>query len=77
MADASLSPPACEPIICSDHPTSPVNAVNRAPAADEWDILNDDVMIEVAPERPCGTIRVKLVYAGRSTPIPADDPWAE
>ena len=77
MADASLSPPACEPIICPDHPTPPAEPVNRMPAADEWEILNDDVMIEVAPERPCGTIRVKLVYAGRSTPIPADDPWAE
>jgi hypothetical protein len=77
MADASLSPPACEPIIGPDHPTSPAEAVDRAPAADEWDILNDDVMIEVAPDRPCGTIRVKLVYAGRSAPIPADDPWAE
>jgi hypothetical protein len=47
------------------------------PSADEVDILNDDVLIVASPERPCGTIRVKLVYAGRSTPIPADDPWAE
>jgi hypothetical protein len=44
---------------------------------EEMGILNDDVMIDVAPDRPCGMIRVKLVYAGRSTPIPADDPWAE
>jgi hypothetical protein len=77
MADASFSPPACEPIIGPDHPAPPAEVVDRAPAADEWDILNDDVMIEVAPDRPCGTIRVKLVYAGRSTPIPADDPRAE
>jgi hypothetical protein len=34
-------------------------------------------MIEVAPDRPGGTIRVKLAYNGRSIPIPADDPWAE
>jgi hypothetical protein len=45
--------------------------------AEEMGILNDDVMIDVAPDRPCGTIRVKLVYAGKSLPIPADDPWAE
>jgi hypothetical protein len=45
--------------------------------AEEMGILNDDVMIDVAPDRPCGTIRVKLVYAGRSLPIPADDPWAD
>ena len=43
----------------------------------ELDVLNDDVMIEVAPERPGGTIRVTLAYEGRSTPIPAEDPWAE
>jgi hypothetical protein len=44
---------------------------------EEPETLNDDVMINVVPNRPCGTIRVKLVYAGRSTPIPADVPWAE
>jgi hypothetical protein len=77
MADASLSPPACEPIVYSDHPPSQAEPLDRATAADDGDILNDDVMIEVAPDRPCGTIRVKLVYAGRSAPIPADDPWAE
>jgi hypothetical protein len=46
-------------------------------AAEEMAILNDDVMIDIAPDRPCGKIRVKLVYGGRSTPIPADDPWAD
>jgi hypothetical protein len=70
MPDVSLSPPTCEPILCPDHPASPAEAVDRAPGADECDILNDDVMIEVAPDRPCATIRVKPVYAGRSTPIP-------
>jgi hypothetical protein len=53
---------------------APVEAGLRA---QEMGILNDDVMIDVAPDRPCGTIRVKLVYAGKSLPIPADDPWAE
>jgi hypothetical protein len=43
----------------------------------EMDVMNDDVMIEVAPERPRGTIRVRLIQAGRSSPIPAEDPWAE
>ena len=70
--------------------TSPLNydAIHRPPPpeaapveatrmAAEMGILNDDVMIDVAPDRPSGTIRVKLVYAGRSLPIPADDPWAE
>jgi hypothetical protein len=47
------------------------------PTAEEMGVLNDDVMIESAPDRTQGTIRVKLVYAGRSTPIAADEPWAE
>jgi hypothetical protein len=50
--------------------------VEPAMTAEEMGILNDDVMIDLAPDRPCGTIRLKLVYAGRSLPIPADDPWA-
>jgi len=41
------------------------------------EILNDEVLIDIAPDRPCGTIRVKLVHAGRSSPIPAENPWAE
>jgi hypothetical protein len=53
-----------------------VAPIEVTPTAEEMDILNDDVMIVVAPDRPCGTIRVRLVYAGRSEPIPADDPWA-
>jgi len=48
-----------------------------SPLPQEPDVLNDDVLIEVPPDRPCGTIRVKLAYEGRSIPIPADDPWAE
>jgi hypothetical protein len=54
-----------------------VAPVEAMATPEEMDNLNDDVMIAVAPDRPCGTIRVKLVYAGRSKPIPADDPWAE
>jgi hypothetical protein len=40
-------------------------------------VLNDEVMIENAPDRPAGTIRVRLAYAGASTPLLADDPWAD
>ncbi len=54
-----------------------VAPVDSLPAADVMSILNDDLMIEVAPDRPTGTIRVKLVYAGRSTSVPIADPWAE
>jgi hypothetical protein len=54
-----------------------VRVVEASTTLGETDILNDELMIDVAPDRPCGTIRVKLVYAGRSTPIPVDDPWAE
>ncbi len=75
MADVSTM--ACGPTRRSDHPVPAVAPVEMSPAVDEFDIINDDVLIEVAPDRPSGTIRVKLVYAGRSLPIPADDPWAE
>jgi hypothetical protein len=47
------------------------------PASDALGAFDDKVMIEIAPDRPCGTIRVKLVYTGRSTPIQVDDPWAK
>ena len=74
---AEVSPMSCAPIRSPDHSSTVGGQVQASPTDDELDILNDDVLIEVAPERPCGTIRVKLVPAGRSTPIPADDPWAE
>jgi hypothetical protein len=74
---AEVSPMACEPISPPDHPATAVAPVQASPTADEVDILNDGVLIEVTPEKPCGTIRVKLASAGRSAPIPADDPWAE
>jgi hypothetical protein len=57
--------------------SSEVVSVEALSPAEEPAILNDDVIIDVAPDRPGGTIRVKLAYSGRSTPIPADDPWAE
>jgi hypothetical protein len=56
---------------------SEVPPIERSSPTDEMDVLNDDVMIETDPDRPCGTIRVKLVYDGRSTPIPAEDPRSE
>ena len=74
---AETSPLACESMTGSAHSGPAMTPGEASPPADELDILNDDVLIEVAPGRPCGTIRVRLVYAGRSTPIPADDPWAD
>ena len=74
---AEASPLACESMTGPVHPAPVMTPAEASPSADELDILNDDVLIEVSPDRPCGTIRVKLVYAGRSTPIPADDPWAD
>jgi hypothetical protein len=46
-------------------------------SAAEMGVLNDELLIEAPPDRPGGTIRVKLVYMGRSMPIPAEDPWTE
>ena len=57
--------------------TAEVGPIDGRPAVDETGVLNDEVMIEIAPDRPSGTIRVRLAYAGRSAPLPADDPWAE
>ena len=57
--------------------SSEVAPVEILPPAEDPSILNDDVMIDVAPARPGGTIRVELAYSGRSMPIPADHPWAE
>jgi len=67
-------PLACDSINLPNPPQ--VAAAKASSNSEELDILNDDVMIDIAPDRPRGTIRVKLVNAGRSTPIPADDPWA-
>ena len=62
---ADVSPVVCEPIRPPDHPATAIVPVRTSPTADELDILNDDVLIEVAPDRPCGTIRVKLVHTGQ------------
>ena len=59
-------------------PTEPAETPLGSPgltADGAVDVLNEDVTIELPPARRSGTIRVKLVPAGRSTPIPADDPW--
>ena len=46
-------------------------------AGETVDVINDEILIEAPPNRRSGTIRVKLHFAGRSTPIPAEDPWAK
>ena len=51
--------------------------IEPQPAIEETAEFNDEVMIQIAADRPRGTIRVRLAYAGPSTPILADDPWAE
>ena len=51
--------------------------IEPQPADEEPMVLNDEVMIQIAPDRPCGTIHVRLAYAGQSMPLPADDPRAE
>ena len=45
------------------------------PTYDEEDILNWDAAIITAPPRPSGTIRVWLIYKGRSKPMPVENPW--
>jgi hypothetical protein len=45
--------------------------------AKESVVFDDEVIIQIAPNRRAGTINVRLAYAGRSVPLPADDPWAE
>ena len=44
---------------------------------DEEDIFNWDAAIVTPPPRPSGTIRVKLIYKGRSKPIPVENFWEE
>ncbi len=57
--------------------TAEEEPIEAPPAIEDRALLNDEVMIEIAPDRPCGAIRVKLAYAGPSMPLLADDPWAE
>ena len=47
------------------------------PVYDEEDILDWDAAIVTPPPRPSGTIRVKLIYKGRSKPLPVEDPREE
>ncbi len=47
------------------------------PVYDEEDILNWDAVIVTPPPRPSGTIRVRLIYKGRSKPIPVENFWEE
>lgn len=39
------------------------------------EMLNWDVAIEVAPQRPTGVVSVTLDYRGRGTPKAIEDPW--
>lgn len=47
------------------------------PTYDEEDILDWDAAIVTPPPRPSGTIRVRLIYKGRSKPMPVENPWEE
>ncbi len=47
------------------------------PVYDEEDILDWDAAIVTPPPRASGTIRVKLIYKGRSKPIPVENFWEE
>ena len=47
------------------------------PVYDEEDILNLDAVVYTPPPRPSGTIRVRLIYKGRSKPMPVENPWEE
>ncbi|MDE0086283.1 MAG: hypothetical protein OXU23_11255 [Candidatus Poribacteria bacterium] len=44
---------------------------------DEEDLLDWDVTITPPPPHRSGTIRVKLIYKGRSKPTPIENPWEE
>jgi len=45
------------------------------PTYDEEDLLDWEAVVAPPPPRRSGTIRVKLIYKGRSQPIPLEDPW--
>ncbi len=47
------------------------------PDYDEDELLNWDVAITSPPPRRSGTIRVRLVYKGRSKPFPIENFWEE
>ena len=55
--------------------TQPTNTTDKKqksrlafPTYDEEDILDWDAAIVIPPPRPSGTIRVRLIYKGRSKP---------
>ena len=47
------------------------------PTYDEEDILDWDAAIITPPPRQSGTIRVRLIYKGRSKPMPVENFWEE
>ena len=47
------------------------------PTYDEEDILDWDAAIVTPPPRPSGTIRVRLIYKGRSKPFSIENFWEE
>lgn len=47
------------------------------PVYDEEDILDWDFTITPSLSRQSGTIKVRLIYKGRSKPMPVEDPWEE
>ena len=46
------------------------------PTYDEEDLLNWEVVVPPPPRRS-GTIRVRLIYKGRSKPMPVENFWEE
>ncbi|MYA70524.1 hypothetical protein F4009_17390 [Candidatus Poribacteria bacterium] len=64
--------------------TQSKNTINKSqkkhlafPVYDEEDILNWDAAIVTPPPRSSGTIRVRLIYKGRSKPMPVENFWEE
>ena len=64
--------------------TQPANTTDKKqkqrlafPVYDEDDILDWDFTITPPPPRQSGIIRVKLIYKGRSKPIPVENFWEE
>ena len=63
------------------HPKNTTNEKQKQrlafPVYDEEDILDWDATIVTPPPRTSGTIRVRLIYKGRSKPMPVENPWEE
>lgn len=45
--------------------------------ADSEDVLSWDVAMDVAPDRPSGSIEATLTRVNGEKPIPVEDPWSE